>query len=89
MCYNNNMNKREHNRARRQLIQEGWRVRQIAGVKVLQGPPGNEDLISPYHTVYWGIEDAIAVRERLGHWDRHYGLGDQITCLSYHSLLPA
>lgn len=83
------MNKREHHRARRQLIQEGWRVRQIAGVRVLQGPAGNEDLIAPYRTVYWGIEDAIAVRERLGPWDRHYGRGDQITCLSYTSLLPA
>jgi hypothetical protein len=84
------MNRKEHRRARRQLIQEeGWRVRQIAGVKVLQAPGNDSDLIAPYHTVYWTLDDAVKVRDKLGHWDRHHGLGDQITCLSYTSLLPA
>jgi len=81
------MTEQEHRKARRELIQEGWQVRQIAGVKVLQAPGSNSDLIAPYHTMYWQLGDAVKVRDKLGHWDREYGVNpDQITTLSYPCL---
>jgi hypothetical protein len=61
-------------------------VRQIAGVKVLQAPGNDSDLIAPYHTMNWTLDDAMRVRDKLGHWDRHHGLGEKVATLSYPCL---
>jgi hypothetical protein len=40
--------------------------------------------------MYWQLGDAAKVGDKLGHWDREYGVNpDQITTLSYPCLEEA
>jgi hypothetical protein len=62
-------------------------VRQIAGVKVLQAPGNDSDLIAPYHTMNWTLDDAMRVRDKLGPWHRSYhSCSEKVATLSYPCL---
>lgn len=78
--------------AKDNLIKEdGWKLRTIGGVRVLQAPEDNADLIGSYDTLYWTDSDKDKIKAVLGEPDDVFGthLADGsvgTTTLSYHCL---
>lgn len=72
------------------IKEEGWKLRTIGGVRVLQGPEDNADLIAPYDTLYWTDSDRDKIEAVLGEPHKFYGVNpNNITTLSYPCLEEA
>ena len=81
----NNKQAREH------LIKEGWQLRNIGGVRVLQAPEDNADLIAPYDTFNWTQTEMAKIEAVLGepHKVYHGRNVNEIATLSYPCLEEA
>ena len=72
------------------IKQDGWKLRTIGGVRVLQAPEDSADLIAPYDTLYWTDSQRAKIEAVLGEPDDVYGTREkgcvETTTLSYYCL---